>query len=352
MTWQLGATQTRLFRFRLYTAMGRNPRDFMQRWLVQKSDEPDPFVRYALVTAMTRIGRATKSWDDLCYGLASTNAVIRETALLAFRETYNRGAVGTLVDFLKAPSKFSVNGQYSTEAIPSVLRTLAELHRQRPAWDGKWWATQPVKSPPPAKTVEWEGTPLVLVAVRDALKDPRQVVRHAAIDAVQITGDREAAPRLREMFARETDLDTRRAILRSLGALKDAGSADLIAGLLADPTNNAALFPDALAAAGQISSIYITSALIGLVQMPQPADQLIAAIEALGNKRATDGIAPLAVPPSQSRRENPRRRIHRHRADWRPACHQRRPAAAQRSFQRCASHRRQHARRLQTQAHR
>ena len=54
---------------------------------------------------------------------------------------------------------------------------------------------------PPAKVLDWEGTPLVLETVREGLEDPDAPVRLAAVNAVREIGDRDALATLRGRFA-------------------------------------------------------------------------------------------------------------------------------------------------------
>ena len=93
-------------------------------------------------------------------------------------ETYDKALVDSLAAMIADKS-------VPAEARGAALETLAPLHHQRPAWDGAWWATQPAGSPPPAKTVEWEGTPIVLRAIRDGLKDTTPEIRRAAIASLE-----------------------------------------------------------------------------------------------------------------------------------------------------------------------
>ncbi|HEY2951852.1 MAG TPA: HEAT repeat domain-containing protein, partial [Verrucomicrobiae bacterium] len=332
---------------------GQPPYYFLDE-LEDRLDESDGFTRYAMVKALNRIGRRDpNSWYAISRGLKSQNPKIREGTLFAMRETN----YGTNVLALAGIVNDTDN---SSQARAAGLPVLAELHRQRPAWNGKWWATQPVKSPPPAKTVEWAGTPLVLATVRGALQDPSPVVRRAAIDAVQITSDTNAATRLRELFvlayARGAevggpfgvpasagkastdptevqfqkappakagtpnppeDVEECQAILRSLAAIKDVASGDLIVALLQDPVKKPALLPDAISAATKLGGKQMTAALVGLLGVPALAGGgvlspnapnqsnnlppeggtpklVVAVLNALGTMKAIDAIPAIA----------------------------------------------------------
>src|SRR5207253_1061136 len=104
-------------------------------------------------------------------------------------ETFDEDYVKFVGNFVASKDRTVVSKTYkdwTKEVHPSdradALRVLAELHRQRPQWDGKWWGTQPVKGAPEPKTVDWAGTPLVLAAITGALKDPAPEVRRAAVE--------------------------------------------------------------------------------------------------------------------------------------------------------------------------
>jgi putative membrane-bound dehydrogenase-like protein len=280
------------------------PPYFFVESLLQALDEPDDVARFAVWNALNRIGRRDpNAWFAISRGLKSQNPKIREGTLFAMRETYDGTNVLALAGIVSDTDN-------SSQARAAALSVLAELHRQRPPWNGKWWATQPVKSPPPAKSVEWAGTPLVLATVREALQDPSHVVRRAAIDAVQITHDTNTAPRLRELFGSEAEVEARQAILLSLAAIKDATSADLIIALLQDPARNSALLPEAITAAAKLGSKQMTAALVELLDREmqntkQKAESrnekslltsaaTTALLDALGTMKATEAVPALA----------------------------------------------------------
>ena len=273
-----------MIRFRAATALGRIGDAAAVPSLSAALDEKDFFTRYAVFTALNRIGRGDPAaWPSIASGLRADNPQIREGTLFAMRETYDPLNVGALADFVESTNA-------PAEARAQALAELAELHRRRPAWDSKWWGTQPVKGAPEPKTVEWAGTPLVLTAIDHALSDAAPAVRREAVSAVAIAAVATAAPRLRTMFDSETETSGKQAILQALGVLKDAAAGPLIATVLADVAKNSALLPDAIVAAGRVGGSVATIALVHLAVASTDPETLVRTMDALGQTRSAEGI--------------------------------------------------------------
>src|SRR5205814_3541068 len=107
---------------------------------------------------------------------------------------------------------------------------------------------------PPARTVDWEGTPLVLKAVRGRLGGPQSLVRLAAAAAVRDEGDRDASPALRDRFTAETDTAVRREVAKALGVLRDNDALPLLTAALRDPSTPGGVRDEALSAVEAIGS--------------------------------------------------------------------------------------------------
>src|SRR5204862_1600803 len=130
--------------------------------------DSDAVVRYAAFTALNHIGRVhPDAWTLICQGLKDSNPLIREYTRYAFRETYDL----KLVEALKAIGT------------PEAIRLLAPLHHKPPEWKGEWWAYHPFRATPPAKTIEWEGTPLIMPILGASLTNADPVVVHAVTEA-------------------------------------------------------------------------------------------------------------------------------------------------------------------------
>jgi putative heme-binding domain-containing protein len=261
-----------VLRFRAATALGRigNPKAVPA--LLKALDEKDFFTRYAVFKALNRIG----AWTETAKGLESDNARIREGTLFAMRDAYDLAVVTALAQYVG-------NILNPGESRALALSELADLMRQEPPWDGKWWSIQPAATPRPARTIDWEGTPKVQEALRDALSDTTEAVRRVAIEnAGRVPG---AAKMLRELFERESGLETRRLILRSLGALKDAESGELVASILKDPSSP--LLVEAVSIAGKIGGPAVAEALTSLLKGAQSPDILIPALQAAGSLKVS-----------------------------------------------------------------
>ncbi|HEX7899531.1 MAG TPA: HEAT repeat domain-containing protein [Planctomycetota bacterium] len=247
-------------RFQAATALGRVGSSAAVPALQAALEETDLFARYAAFLALNRIGRSdSTSWASIVKGLESPSERIREGTRFALRETYDPALVEALA---ASPTAASVTA-------------LAEIHRMPPAWTGKWWGTQPVAQPRPAKTVDYPGTARVLATIRAALASTDPATRVAAIDAVPVVKDVEAAPVLRALWP-AADVATKKAILR---ALSDPASGELVAGALKDP----ALRPESIDAAERIK---LVDALI---------EALPDSVEALGRLKASKAAGPLAA---------------------------------------------------------
>ncbi len=110
------------------------------------------------------------------------------------------------------------------------------LARRLP-WDGKWWGTQPASGKPPARTIDWSETRLVLATIRGLVKlrgipVPLQL---AAVEAIVEIKDRESLPMLRSQFSAEKDVEVRRAIALALGKMADKEALDVLIAALRDP---------------------------------------------------------------------------------------------------------------------
>ncbi|MGZ4961196.1 MAG: HEAT repeat domain-containing protein [Limisphaerales bacterium] len=274
-------------RFRAATALGRIGDGAAVPSLISALDEKDLFTRYSVFKALNRIGKAdTNSWMAIAAGLQSTNATVRQGTLFAMRETYDEQNVKALAGFVASP-------KWSAESRAQALATVAELHRERPAWTGGWWSTQPAKDAPPAKTVEWAGTPSVLASLTTALKDTQVAVRRAAVDALALIGDTNVTGALCEMYPSES-AEMKRAILKTLGGLGGTNSGALVAGILADPAKNSDVLPQAIDAAGHIKVKTSTAALINLASVTTNNGTTILVVHALGEARSSDSVSVVA----------------------------------------------------------
>ncbi len=183
-------------RFQAATALGRIGDVKAVGPLLKQLGEPDLFTRYAVFTALNRIGRADRAaWPLIAVGLRSSDPRVREGALFALRETFEEPVVKALADYAAA-------GDQPAEARAAALGVLSDLARQPKPWDGKWWGTQPVKSPRPSRTEDWSGTSTALAALRSTLADSQPSVLEAAVLGLQAAKDTGSAGKVLEVFSR------------------------------------------------------------------------------------------------------------------------------------------------------
>ena len=272
-------------RFRAATALGRIGQPEAVAALSAQLGETDFFTRYATFTALKNIGTAAPAaWGTIARGLNSPDPAIREGTHFALRESYAESNVDSLAAFVADPA-----ADAATRA--RALGVLAELHRKPAAWDGKWWGTQPVlREAPTPHTLDWAGTARVTTAITHALTDSALVVRSAAVAAIATARITTFTPQMRAMLDLETDLEFRRTLIRSLGALRDKPAGKLIAALLTPATENAALLPDAIVAAGQIGDPAALAALITLAQTATAPDTLVLVAQALATIKSPEAI--------------------------------------------------------------
>ena len=243
--------------------------------------EDDPWVRWAITRALHRLD----VWDRSVLSWLHFTSDSRLDLMLALRGVYDLGAIERLAWFAAGKGADWSTG-WAERLAPARARAvdvLAEAYRMPEPWDGTWWSTQPAKGPPPPKTVDWEGTELVRVALRGVLNDGSVAVRRAALDAVRLTGDRGSLPEVRARYDRETDPELRRAILEVLGELRDEDAVELLVRITGDPTVPAEDQELAVTTAHRIATPSTHAFLVDVVEDDALGPRTLArAVEALG----------------------------------------------------------------------
>ena len=115
----------------------------------------DTHLAFSARQALRRIG----DWKATAAGLDSHDPKVRLGTMLTLEMIYEPEAAEALAHYATDPKR-------PDPERARALALLAEGHRKAPPWDGKWWGTQPTRRPPPAKSIDWEGTPLVLETIR------------------------------------------------------------------------------------------------------------------------------------------------------------------------------------------
>jgi putative heme-binding domain-containing protein len=246
--------------------------------------DPDVTLAFSARQALRRID----DWKQAAAGLASGDAKVRAGLLAAMELVYEPEAAGELAKV--AGDEARPEGERAR-----ALEYLAQVHRKAAPWDGKWWGTRPTRGQPPAKTIEWEGTPLVLKAVREGLTDAKAPIRLAAIKAAKEARDPEALPILRRRFGEEPDAGARAEIALALGVVGDKDALPLLVGALR--SNEA---PDAVreAALTSVEALGTDVAVKALADLLGQADLAVErqprVIAALGKVKAEGSIPGIA----------------------------------------------------------
>lgn len=215
--------------FAAATALGRLGDWRYVEELVHHSGASELFLRFAVFTALNRIARGSPdAWPAIIRGLKNEDSAVRESCAFAMRETYDK----ELVRMLAAALRYADASEKDFKV--AVINALAPLHHRPPAWNGEWWAYHPFRMSPPAKTNDWEGTPVVFEALSGAAKDADAKVRAAAAGGLATFGTEAAGELLLARFTEETNRAVNAALLRGLAQMKYANAADLAANAIRD----------------------------------------------------------------------------------------------------------------------
>ncbi len=273
-------------RFRAATALGRIGDLDAIRPLKQALAQKDLFARYAAFKALNRMGLSdAKAWPQIVEGFASVKPEIREGVYFATRETYDAGLVKALAAFLSRQS-------VPTEPRTNVLNLLSSLYLKQAPWNGDWWNTIPVNSPPPAKTLTWQGSSDIAAAMHKALQDEQPAIRQIAFEWVRASHDTNAAVLLRTMYEHETNVDMRASILRALPGKNDPASRALMGPILKNPHAPSPLLEAAIEAAQKMGGNEWDDDLIRLSENPISDRILVELFQAFG-KNKLSRAAPL-----------------------------------------------------------
>ena len=212
-------------RFQAASALGRLPSDqaMVVPSLMLALPERDPFARFAIETALNRIGRAhpAGAWPLIVRQLGNTNPAVRESISHALRETYDEALARELIEV----SDYAGAPEFAREA---AIAALAKITRKYREWNGEWWAYHPALAAPPVKMEAWEATPRILEHFQKLLaKEPD--LRLAVIQALGEAQETSIASTLRSIFFEDERLAVREAILDALAKFKDSESTEVAA---------------------------------------------------------------------------------------------------------------------------
>lgn len=268
------------------TAMGRMGDMASGQRILASLDDSDLFARFAKFTALNRIGtRDPRLWTHVIRRLETERADLRATAAFAMRETYDEH----LLDRLSLAVKDSRRTLVAREA---ALELIAAIHRQPEPWHGQWGAYHPFRNPPPPKILPWAGTEKIRGILNECLGSSEPRLRRKAIQGLAAARETNSAPRLREVFSQEMDLETRRAILMAFGSFADPEATPLCAAVLGSSPASKDLASAAITALEKIGTPAAIQALSHAVSIsPLDTSSLLLAVQALGRLKH-----PLSVP--------------------------------------------------------
>jgi putative heme-binding domain-containing protein len=214
--------------------------------------EDDPFVRWSIRSALARIG----VWDTEVVHWVHLTSDPQAALLQSMRGVYDLEAVERLAAVVAADDETLPAGQVARlgSQRARALEVLSDLHRRHPHWQGRGWEGRPAERPAPPKTVDWEGTDVIVAAVRRALADADAAVRAAALTAVGTMPDPGAPPLLFERYEEEPLESLRLAILGVLAELRDQDALGLLASILRDDGASRALHSAALRAVAAVGT--------------------------------------------------------------------------------------------------
>lgn len=280
----------RSVRFQAATALGRIGDVAAVAALLPTLDEADLFARYASFTALNRIGRSeSPAWSAITAGLDADKAEVRDATLFAFRGVYDVAAIEPL-------AAYAANNQKPVEVRKAVLKLLAELDLEAPAWDGKWWNIKPAIQLPPARTISWAGTAKIQSTLRSVLRDSQAPVRQGAAEAMVASNDPVLTTDLLSYVPKELDSETRRNMLGILAAVKKpnadftkAGNR-LAAEVLGDPKMDPQFLVQALAFAVNLPSVTpeLTEALMKRANTNLSPTHLVTLLETLNKVKTAE----------------------------------------------------------------
>ena len=247
--------------------------------------DPDRYLAFSARQALRRIG----DWKAVAEGLKTDDPKLRAAILATLEQVYHPDSVSLL-------RQVATTSTAPEAERARALGEMATVHRKAPPWDGKWWGTRPTQGKPPAKTIAWEATPMILDTLKTSLADPSQAVRLAAVAGARETGDRDLLPTLRERFSAEREPAVRREIALALGGMNDKEALPLLVASLRDAATPEAVRDAALSGLETIGGKPASDALVEALSKPESfkEESLVRVIAALGRFKAKDAIPALA----------------------------------------------------------
>ncbi|HEV7404439.1 MAG TPA: PVC-type heme-binding CxxCH protein [Chthoniobacteraceae bacterium] len=262
-------------------ALGRLHASAGTSGLIKALDDDDRWVRFVSRAALAKIGDWQAVGNLLTADQVFVNKRTRDQAWLTLTYAYDERAVQFLTR-IKGPDEYP------------ALDALGQLAYMPKEWDGHWWATQPVKSPPPLNSVAWAGTATAVKALTDALASNQAPLRLAAAKALALSTGQEALPALRARLTAEQDPEVRRQIVETLGLQKDPATLAVFSQIALDQKSDAGLRETAVNAVANIGGKEAKPTLLQLLDVPLSPVATRRVVEVLGDLRAPEAAAGFA----------------------------------------------------------
>jgi putative membrane-bound dehydrogenase-like protein len=202
-------------------------------------------------------------------------------------------ALGTTYDVKVVDALTQVDPR-DTRSRVAAVEALGQIAYMPKEWDGHWWGTQPVKSPPPLNSVAWSGTTKAVAALTSALSDKDTSLRLAAAKALALSTGQEALPALRARLTAEGDPEVRRQIVETLGLQKDPETLAVFAQIALDEKSDAGLRETAVNAVASIGGKEAKPTLLQLLDVPLSTATTQRVIQVVGDMRAPEAAAAFA----------------------------------------------------------
>jgi putative heme-binding domain-containing protein len=191
-------------------------------------------------------------------------------------DQYNLDALGMLKGEMTQNASFRIR----------AVEALARNYFDRQLFDGGWWGTQPAARKPPARTVAWEGTPVVREALLKALGDSDARVRKAVIAGLLAVRDPATLEPLLARFDAEADTAMRTDLVRVIAGLNVPKSAAFLSTLLADGKAPEALRLECIIGLEKTNTPGAIDGLAKVLDPREPIALQVRALEALGVLKA------------------------------------------------------------------
>lgn len=261
-------------RLQAVVAIGRMADPIGMAELISACDDFDPTVRFTVRQAI----RSIDDWGRTLPAVRSAAPEIARELLAAATGTYDAGAVAVLATLAERPGDDSLRAE--------AIRAIAETARRADRYEQGWWGTRPAAGPPARRPQhDWEGTPVALGAIRNALVDPAIEVRAAAIGTLRELDDPESLAQVRRSLE-DAAPEIRLAAIDVVALRKDIDAIDPLGAIVESSTASDVERRRAIDALRAVGDERAARRLTGILGRETAAPEaLVAALGAVGEMR-------------------------------------------------------------------